>query len=91
MATATETSPNSLGAVTRTERYLTQDQFCEMFAIPARTAERWRVTGDGPPWCRIGPRQIRYRLSDCEKWAAARTFEHRADEIARISAIGTRP
>jgi hypothetical protein len=67
------------------ERYLTQLQFCQLYQIPARTAENWRANGDGPPYTRLGPRKIRYRLSDCRAWAAARTFAHRADELSRSS------
>jgi hypothetical protein len=26
---------------------------------------------------------VAYRLADCERWAAERTFNHRADELAR--------
>jgi predicted DNA-binding transcriptional regulator AlpA len=62
--------------------YLTESQFCERYQISRRTAERWRVTGDGPKWCRLGPRKVAYRLSDCEAWAAARTFAHRAAELS---------
>jgi hypothetical protein len=48
-----------------------------------RTVQRWRQTGDRPPWVRRGARRVLYRLSDCEAWAAARTYRHRADELAR--------
>ncbi len=65
------------------EIYLTAQQFCEKYGVAARTCERWRVTGDGPKWVRLGKRQIRYRVSDCEAWAAARTFMHRADELSQ--------
>jgi hypothetical protein len=71
-------------ADTRTDsEYITEDEFCGRYFISPRTAQRWRVTGDGPPWVRLGQRKIAYRLSDCEAWAAARTFRHRADELSR--------
>ena len=63
--------------------YLTERQFCELYHVSARTAQRWRVTGDGPPFVRIGPHKIVYRMSDAESWAAGRTFAHRADELSR--------
>jgi hypothetical protein len=63
--------------------YLTERQFCERYLVSARTAQRWRVTGDGPPFVRLGPHRIVYRLSDIEAWAAGRTFAHRADELSR--------
>jgi hypothetical protein len=63
--------------------YLTQDGFCERYHVAPRTAERWRITGDGPQWIRAGRRRIIYRLSDCEAWAESRRFAHRADELSR--------
>jgi hypothetical protein len=68
------------------DAYLTERQFCERYRVSARTAQRWRVTGDGPPFVRLGPHKIVYRLSDAETWAAGRTFAHRADELSRTVA-----
>jgi predicted DNA-binding transcriptional regulator AlpA len=85
MTESTETLPATRAAIAH-ERYLTPQHFCEIYNIAPRTAERWRVTGDGPKWVRIGPRRVAYRLSDCEAWAASRTFAHRADEIQRAVA-----
>jgi predicted DNA-binding transcriptional regulator AlpA len=68
---------------TEDDRYLTEDEFCARYHLAPRTAQRWRITGCGPKWVRIGPRRIGYRLSDCEVWTASRTFAHRADELAR--------
>jgi excisionase family DNA binding protein len=34
-----------------------------------RTLERWRHTGGGPPFVKVG-RAVRYRLSDLEAWLA---------------------
>lgn len=67
-----------------TDEYLLQREFCRKFHVSDRTAERWRTTGDGPPWVRLGQRKIAYRLSDCERWAAERTFRHRAEELHQI-------
>ena len=64
------------------DAYLTENQFCELYAVSPRTAERWRSTGDGPPFIRLGRRFVRYRMTDCEAWAAERTFQHRADELS---------
>jgi predicted DNA-binding transcriptional regulator AlpA len=65
-----------------TNSYLTEGEFCQHYHVKPRTAQRWRVTGDGPKWCRLGPRKVAYRLSDCEEWAAGRTFAHRAAELS---------
>ena len=62
--------------------FLSEEGFCARFGISPRTAQRWRITGDGPAWVRLGQRRVGYRPADCEAWAAARTFAHRAAEIA---------
>lgn len=62
--------------------YLTEREFSERYHLARRTVQRWRATGDGPAFVRIGPRRIVYRLSDCEAWAAARTYPHRSAEMA---------
>ena len=66
--------------------YLTEKQFCRRYHVSPRTAQRWLVTGDGPPFVRLGPHKIVYRLRDAETWAAGRTFAHRADELSRAVA-----
>jgi hypothetical protein len=69
------------------ETYLSEAEFSDRYLNGARrTAQRWRVTGDGPPFVRLGPRRIAYREKDCEEWAMARTFRSRADELAQQQA-----
>ncbi len=65
--------------------YLTEEEFSKRYNVARRTAARWRVSGDGPPFVRLGPRRISYRLADCELWAAARTHAHRAAEQKKSS------
>ena len=43
-----------------------------------RTLERWRMTGDGPPYVKLG-RKCLYQLSAVEEWLAARTIAHAGD------------
>ena len=65
------------------ECYLTEDEFCERYRVSARSAQRWRQTGEGGPLrVRLGFRRIAYRLSDCESWASCRSFRSRAAELA---------
>src|SRR5215471_2639068 len=68
------------------DAYLTERQFCERYRVSARTAQRWRVTGDGPPFVRLGPHKIVYRLSDAETWALAER-----SRIALMSCHGPSP
>jgi predicted DNA-binding transcriptional regulator AlpA len=61
--------------------YLSEVQFCARFGIHRRTAQRWRTTGEGPPFIRLGARRVAYRVADAERWADARTYPHRAAEM----------
>jgi len=54
----------------------------DRFLIPPRTAGRWRASGDGPPFIRLGKRRILYRRADVEAWLANRTFASLAEEAA---------
>jgi len=69
------------------ELYLTEREFSERYHLGRRTVQRWRQSGEGPAWCRLGQRRVVYRLSDVEAWAAGRTYRHRADELARQAAL----
>ena len=75
---------------TLSDLYLTEREFSERYHVAPRTAQRWRITGDGPAFVRIGQRRIAYRLSDCERWAAGHTFAHRAAELAGKPMKGNR-
>jgi hypothetical protein len=79
------TTEESIGAVAPI-LYLDEATFCARYNIRPRTAQRWRLTGDGPAFVRLGPRRIGYRSTDCERWAAERTFAHRADELSQQAA-----
>ena len=69
------------------ETYLTEAEFCERYRVSPRCAQSWRYSGEnGPPWVRLGGRRIGYRVSDCEAWAAARTFGSRAEEMVSKAA-----
>ena len=65
---------------------ITESEFCRRYRVSARSAQRWRQTGSGPAWLRLGPRRIGYREADCEKWATSRTFRTRAEELAQAAA-----
>lgn len=64
---------------------LTSKQVSERIQRPERTLERWRVTGDGPAFIRLG-RRVAYREADVERWLDSRTFASRAAEMARRGA-----
>jgi predicted DNA-binding transcriptional regulator AlpA len=47
---------------------LTEKELCAWFRIGQATACRWRYSGVGPPWVRLGPRRLGYRKSEAERW-----------------------
>jgi len=61
---------------------LTAKQVSERIQRPERTLERWRLTGEGPPFVRLG-RRIAYRAEDVERWLGSRTYASRAAELAQ--------
>jgi predicted DNA-binding transcriptional regulator AlpA len=64
------------------DRLLNTRSTAELIGTSERALERWRVTGEGPAFVRVGPRRVGYRLRDIEAWLEARAFPHRAAELA---------
>ena len=67
----------------QTRTCLNQTELAARWSISARTLERWRWTGEGPAFLKIGGR-VAYRLEDIEAFEAAQirtisgsTGEHR--------------
>jgi predicted DNA-binding transcriptional regulator AlpA len=50
---------------------LSQRQAAEYLGVSPRTLERWRVTGDGPSYIKLG-RRVAYRECDLIEHVAAR-------------------
>lgn len=70
----------------RTSRKLvTQEELAERLGLSIRTIERWRVTGEGPAFVRIGLRKLAYREEVIEVWIANNTFTSRAHELAGVA------
>lgn len=69
---------------------LSPQKTAEILNVSLRSLERWRGTGDGPAFVRVGARRIAYRSEDVQAWLAARSFPHRAAEMAAV-AKDTRP
>ena len=64
------------------DRLYSTAETAEALGISERALERLRSVGGGPRFCRIGPRQVRYRESDLNSWVASRTFAHHSAEQA---------
>lgn len=66
--------------------FLDEAAAARLLNVHRRTLQRWRASGDGPPFVRIGPRRVGYRLDAIAKWAEGRTFVSMAAEMARRAA-----
>lgn len=62
--------------------FLTEAEAATLIRVGRRTMERWRTTGDGPKWVRAGLRRVLYPRAAVLAWAEARTYPHRAAELA---------
>ena len=52
------------------EDLLTQKQVAQRWALSERTLERWRCTGEGPVYIKLGY-SVRYRIADIEAFEQA--------------------
>jgi len=60
---------------------LTQRQAAALLCLSERTLERFRVSGVGPKFVRMG-KSVRYRLSDVEAWIASRVVGSTSEQTA---------
>ena len=54
--------------------HLNQLELARRWAMSPRTLERWRWTGEGPRYLKVGKRVV-YRLDDVEAFEAERLHE----------------
>jgi predicted DNA-binding transcriptional regulator AlpA len=47
--------------------------------IAESTLNKMRLTGDGPPFVKVGPRAVAYRKADLDAWLAARVRRSTSD------------
>ena len=68
----------------QTKLCLTQKELARRWAISHRTLERWRCTGEGPDYLKLGGRVI-YRLEDIAAFEAACLCRGEASQELRVS------
>ena len=56
-------------------------QAAERCNLSPRTLEKYRVTGGGPPFIRLGS-AVRYRIEDLDSWIAANRRRSTSDDLA---------
>ena len=49
---------------------LTPAQAAALLSVTERVLERWRSTGDGPPFAKLSRRTVRYRTADVRAFVA---------------------
>ena len=61
------------------QQFLTERETAELLRVSARTLQRWRLTGDGPPFCAFGGRRL-YACADVMSWAMTQRRRSTSDE-----------
>ncbi len=64
------------------EPLLTPAMLARDLGVTTKTLERWRMTGDGPPFIRVSPKVIRYRRPDVEAFLSGRVATSTASDGA---------
>jgi len=59
----------------------TTDQAAAHLALGRSTLEKWRCTGTGPKFIKLGLRRVGYLKTDLEEWIAARPRRGSTSEV----------
>ena len=51
-----------------TDELLTTNEVSRRLKVSREKLRRWRREGDGPPFLKVGPRTVRYRASEVERF-----------------------
>ena len=60
------------------QQFLTERETAELLRVSVRTCQRWRISGDGPPFCAFGGRRL-YAREDVLAWAETRRRRSTSD------------
>ena len=58
---------------------LRPQQAAALLGLSVQTLAKYRLTGDGPPFVKVGPRVVAYRLDALEAWIVSRTRRSTSD------------
>jgi hypothetical protein len=62
------------------EPFVDENRGAKHLGVSPRTMQRWRMTGTGPRWFRIG-RLAKYRIPDLTAWAEAQARTSTSDKV----------
>lgn len=65
-----------------TDKLLAAAEAARLLGVSVRSLERWRTTGEGPVFVRLGQRRVAYPPAAINDWLGGRSFAHRAAEAA---------
>jgi len=65
----------------RMSEILTTNQAAAHLALGRSTLEKWRCSGDGPKFIKLGLRRVGYLKTDLEEWIAARPRRGSTSEV----------
>ena len=72
-------------SIPATDHLLTEKETANFLGCSARTIQRWRMTGEGPSYRRMGVRRVVYSRADLMTYLARRTFTSTSAEGYRRS------
>jgi hypothetical protein len=69
---------DSIRAAEKMPKLLTPEQVAKALSVTERTLERWRLTGEGPPFVRLTRSTVRYSQAALAVFVASRVKENAA-------------
>jgi hypothetical protein len=69
---------DAIAAAQAMPKLLTPEQVAVALGVTERTLERWRITGDGPPYVSLTRSTVRYSEQALAAFVAARVKENTA-------------
>ncbi len=61
-------------------RYLIPKQAADYLGLSPKTLEKWRHTGDGPKFVKMGAKAVRYDMAELDLWVKSRS-RHSTSEV----------
>ena len=78
-------SSNPCTPMNKSDVYMTERQAASLLGVSPRSLQRWRVSGDGPKFSKVGRRKVLYRERDISSYIDARTYSSTAEAKLRMN------